>query len=127
LTVPPSWVTRHGGRDAVRIARTGDTGGRTELLATTYVGTDDAGNMVFSGDSPNGTSIFGLITSQATAAEKKAHPNVTYIPGSKPAMATNIGMIAWIATLVGENPVLLVILLITVCAIVYLGWWRRRL
>jgi PKD repeat protein len=127
MTVPQSWVDLHGGKDAVRIARTSDETGMTELLITTYIGPDPGGNMVFSGDSPHGTSLFGLITAQATAAEKKEHPNETFIPSSKPAMITNVGMFGWLVAIIFENPVVMVILVAVLAAAAYFGWWKRRL
>jgi len=127
MTVPQSWVTLHGGKDAVRITRISDETGKTELLKTTYIGPDSGGNMVFRGDSPHGTSVFGLVTAKATAVEKQAHPNETYIPASKPAMITNVGMFSWLLTILMDNPVLNVIPIAVLIAAIYFGWWKRRL
>jgi PGF-pre-PGF domain-containing protein len=65
MAVSPAWVTAHGGVDAIRIIRSAEDGTK-EVLATTLVGTDADGNLVFEAVSPNGLSIFGLAA--ATAA-----------------------------------------------------------
>jgi len=127
LTIPLLWVNQHGGIDAVRITRISDTTGKTELLSTVYTGTDPNGNIVFRGDSPNGTSIFGLVTAKATALEQQAHPNETFIPPSRPAMITNVGMFSWLLGIISNNPVLIVILIAVLAVAVYFGWWKRRL
>jgi hypothetical protein len=62
LTVPGSWVNQNGGNDAVRITRISDGTGKQELLDTAYEGVDTRGNLIFRGDSPNGLSLFGLVT-----------------------------------------------------------------
>jgi PKD repeat protein len=127
MTVPTSWVDLHGGKDAVRITRISDETGMTELLNTSYIGLDSENNMVFRGDSPHGTSLFGLVTAQATAAEKKAHPNETIIPAAKPAMITNVGMFGWLIGIITNNPVIILFLVAVIAAIAYFGWWKRRL
>ena len=127
MTVPLSWVVLHGGKDAVKITRTSDETGMTELLKTIYIGPDSGGNMVFRGDSPHGTSIFGLVTAKATAVEKQAHPNETYIPASKPAMITNVGMFGWIFGIIFDNPVLIVVPIAVFIVALYSGWWKKRL
>jgi len=67
MAVSPAWVAAHGGVDAIRIIRSAEDG-TNEVLATTLVGTDADGNMVFEAVSPNGLSIFGLAA--ATAASQ---------------------------------------------------------
>jgi hypothetical protein len=127
FTLPTTWIAAHGGKDAVWITRVSDKTGITELLQTVYVGTDPAGNMVFRGDSPNGSSLFGMVTAKATAIEQQEHPNVTYVPMSKPAMTTNVGMYAWLIGIIEENPIIIVIMIAIVAVCVYFGWWKRRL
>jgi PGF-pre-PGF domain-containing protein len=127
FTIPATWVNLHGGTNAVHITRISEETGKTELLATTYLGLDAQDNMIFRGDSPNGTSLFGLLTAEATAVEQKEHPNVTYIPASKPAMITNVGIFGWLAGIIQNNPVLLVGIIALFAVIAYFGWWRRRL
>jgi hypothetical protein len=127
LTVAASWVSEHGGVGAVHIIRTSHETGTTEMIDTYYLGTDPAGDMVFRGDSPQGSSLFGLVSAQAAAAEQKARPNETFIPASKPAMSTSIGMFGWILDLMLNNPLLVGIVIALIAAAAYLGWWRRRL
>ena len=69
LTVPESWVNQNGGKDAVRITRISDETGKTELLNTVYQGVDAQGIMTFRGDSPNGLSLFGLVTAGQTSPD----------------------------------------------------------
>ena len=61
MTTPPGWVDQNGGIPAVRVVRIGDDK-LTELLATTYAGTDAGGNLIFEAPSPHGLSLFGLVT-----------------------------------------------------------------
>jgi hypothetical protein len=127
FSVPASWADAHGGRDTARIIRISETTGREELLSTIYTGTGENGNLVFRGDSPAGTSLFGLLTAEATAAKQEENPNTTYIPASKPAMVTNVGMFGWLAGIVSENPLLVLIAVAVLAAALYFGWWKRRL
>ena len=127
MSIPAPWVAANGGKDAVRIGRISKETGIEELLGTTFTGTDPAGNLVFRGDSPNGTSLFGLLTAEATEQEQKAHPNVTYVGVSQSAMVTNAGMAGWLIGLFESNPALLVVVAAVIAALAYFGWWRRRL
>ena len=61
LTIPPDWVTMHGGIPAIGIAHISDEGTPT-ILMTGFKGYDNAGNMIFEGISPQGLSIFSLIS-----------------------------------------------------------------
>ena len=97
FTVPSSWVNEHGGKDAVRITRISEETGKQELLNTVYEGIDSQGNMIFRGDSPECTSLFGLVT-----AGQNAYLNAGMF-------AILLGVIALLAV------------------IAYLGWWTRRL
>jgi hypothetical protein len=127
FTIPASWVNQNGGKDAVRITRISDETGKQELLDTVYEGLDAQGNMIFRGDSPNGLSLFGLVTAEAYAAEQKANPNVTYAGVSKSAMVTNVGMFGWLAGIILDNPVVLIGIIALLAVIAYFGWWKRRL
>jgi PKD repeat protein len=127
LTIPPTWVNLNGGIDAVHITRYNEESGQMELLQTTYGGLDTQGNMIFRGDSPNGTSLFGLVVAEATSAEETEHPNVTYVGVSRSSMVTDLGMYGWIVSIVTENPVLIIVAIIVVAAAFYFGWWKRRL
>jgi hypothetical protein len=126
LSIPASWVDQHGGKDAVHIARISDETGTAELIATVYAGTGAKGTLIFRGDSPNGSSIFGMITAKAIAAKEQEHPDVTFQPLQKPAIATDIGMFGWLLGLVQQNPVPCVIIGAVIAAVVYIGWRKRR-
>jgi hypothetical protein len=126
LTIPPSWIDQYGGKDAVRIGRISDETGMGELLKTIYNGTDTHGNLVFRGESPNGSSIFGMLTAKMTAEKQKEQPNVTFQPLQKPAIATDIGMFAWLLGIVEQNPVLIVVAVAILAVAAYFGWWKRR-
>jgi PGF-pre-PGF domain-containing protein len=127
LSVPPSWVDRYGGKDAVRIIRVSEETDTTEILETFYTGIDPNGNMVFRGDSPNGSSLFGLVTAKATALEQEQNPDSPIIPVSRPAMSTNIGMVSWMLTIFNDNPISIILLIGVISGAVYFGWWKRRL
>jgi len=127
MSIPPSWVDRNGGKDTVRIVRVSEETGTTELLETVYTGIDPNGNMVFRGDSPNGSSLFGLITARATAQKQEDNPNSPIIPVSRPAMSTNLGMVGWMLTLFIDNPISIVLIIGIIAGAVYFGWWKRRL
>ncbi len=79
FAIPASWVDAHGGKDAVRIIRISEETGEQELIDTVYVGVDTQGNMIFRGDSPNGTSLFGLVTAGTTAAAQEGAPEWRYV------------------------------------------------
>jgi len=70
----------------VKVGRISDETGMVELLNTVYNGTDTNGNLVFRGESPNGSSLFDLLTAEATATMQKEHPNMTYVPVAKSAI-----------------------------------------
>jgi len=127
MGVPESWVLSNGGENAVSIGRISDETGVVELLNTSTAVRDANGDLVFQGESPNGTSLFGLLTAQATIEEQKTHPNVTYVGISQSAMVTNAGMYEWLIGVVQENPVLLVLIAGIIVCIAYFGWWKRRL
>jgi PKD repeat protein len=127
LTIPASWVNLHGGTDAVHITRISEETGQMELLTTTYLGLDAQGNMIFRGDSPNGTSLFGLVTAEVTAAEETEHPNVTYVGVSKSSMVTNEGMYSWALGIILANPIVLVPIAAIIAVFAYFMWWKRRL
>ncbi|MCK9278049.1 MAG: hypothetical protein M0P22_08190, partial [Methanoculleus sp.] len=61
MTVSPTWVEKHGGMDAVRIARSAEDG-TYEILDTRLIKTDGDGNLVFEAVSSGGLSVFGLLT-----------------------------------------------------------------
>ena len=89
---------------------------------------DPNGNMIFRGDSPNGSSLFGLITAKATAQlEQEQNPNATVVVASKSMVSTNVEMYGWLFAMIVQNPVIIVIVLAVLALVAYLGWWKRRL
>ena len=127
MGIPASWILAHGGTDEARIGRISAETGVVELLNTSYTSTDAHGDLTFAGISPNGTSLFGLLTAQATIEEQKAHPNMTYVGLSQSAMVTNAGMFEWLAGIVEANPWLIIAIIAVLAIIAYFGWWKRRL
>jgi hypothetical protein len=107
FTIPASWVNVHGGKDAVRIIRISEETGKQELLNTVYEGVDSQGTMIFRGDSPNGTSLFGLVTAETNAAAQGR---------------LDAGRVAWLI-----DTVLLTGVMELLAVIAYFGWWKRRL
>jgi hypothetical protein len=127
MTVPPDWTARHGGITVVRIVRTADDG-TTQVLPTTYVGIDYAtGNFEFKALSPDGLSVFGLVTVKATVTEKAEEPNTTVLVASKSIVSTDVGMAVWVMSTIEQNPALLVIVFAVIALVAYFGWWKRRL
>jgi hypothetical protein len=112
FTIPASWVDGHGGKDAVRITRISEESGKQELIDTVYEGVDADGNMIFRGDSPNGTSLFGLVTAEAPAATQQAHSNVS--------------MFVRLIDILMNNPVVFIGVIALVVAITYFVWWKRE-
>ncbi|MDD1700255.1 MAG: PKD domain-containing protein, partial [Methanoregula sp.] len=127
MSIPQLWVNSYGGKETVRIIRIGEETGTTELLETVYTGIDQKGNMVFRGDSPNGSSLFGLITAKATTIEQEQNPNATIVPVSRPAMTTNVGMIGWLWTVFVDNPIIVFLIIGLLAGVAYFGWWKKRL
>jgi len=66
MTVSPAWVEANGGVDAIRVFRQGDDG-VVSILATTYLGLDGDGMMVFEAVSPDGFSSFAVVATKAVA------------------------------------------------------------
>ncbi len=73
LTVSPDWVNANGGTDAIRVFRQSDDGD-TEALATTYLGLDGDGMMVFEAVSPSGFSAFAVIATKAVTTPVPTSP-----------------------------------------------------
>jgi hypothetical protein len=125
MTCPPAWINNHGGKESVSIVRISDEG-TMQVLETSFAGTDLKGNMIFEAKSPEGLSLFGLVTAKA-AAEKEQNPEATVVPVSRAAISTNIGMSAWLISTILQNPVTIVIVLAILVLVAYFGWWKRRL
>jgi hypothetical protein len=115
FTLPASWVDGHGGKDAVRIIRIGEEiGDEQELINPVYGGVDAQGNMIYRGDSPNCTSLYGLVTAEKTTASQKGHQN-----GGTSVGPVNTSMYNLVV------PAGAIVLLLAVIA--YFGWWKKRL
>jgi len=71
MAIDPSWVTEHGGRDAIRIVRVADDGS-SEVLVTQYRGMTADGLMAFTAASPGGLSSFGLVSVSPISSETNA-------------------------------------------------------
>jgi hypothetical protein len=99
----------------------------TQVLATTWSYDEATGMYHFVGLSPDGLSVFGLVTAKATVTEKAENPNTTVVVASKSVVSTDVGMFAWLLSTLEQNPVLLVIVLAVVALVAYFGWWKRRL
>jgi hypothetical protein len=87
LTIPPDWVTNHGGIPSIGIAHISDEG-TASILRTDYTGYDNAGNMVFQATSPQGLSLFSLIslenlTGPAQVQVKTLAPSSSSQPSSE--------------------------------------------
>ncbi|MGP8167792.1 MAG: hypothetical protein ACLPVP_01825 [Methanoregula sp.] len=61
MDIAPSWVLNHGGISGVKIFRLADDG-TSQLLDTKFSGLDNSFNMVFTGESPGGLSMFALVS-----------------------------------------------------------------
>jgi hypothetical protein len=119
FTVPSGWVTSNGGIESVRIARISEKDHTTQVLDTRYLGTTPQDSMKFTAYSPDGTSIFGMITTKAVMAK-----------GGKPsegAVMTDIGMFMWLYQMGSTNLYLVAVGVIVLAGILYVGWNRRIL
>ena len=79
MSVSPNWVLNHGGITNTKIARFSDEG-TPSILETQFVGLDSTQNMVFSGTSPGGLSIFAMIA--VKPAGQTAPPQASPVPVS---------------------------------------------
>ena len=61
MSIPEEWAENHGGTESIRIIRIADDG-NFEVLKTTVVKGNSEGSLRVQGQSPNGLSIFGLIS-----------------------------------------------------------------
>jgi len=82
MSVAPSWVLSNGG---IFISRLADDGS-SQILDTKFTGLDSSGNMIFTGTSPNGLSIFALISVRSAEA--------TVTPAATPATTKDFGTTA---------------------------------
>lgn len=56
----------------------------------------------------------------------QVHANVTFQPLQKPAIATDIGMFAWLLGIVEQNPALIIVAVAILAVAAYFGWWKRK-
>ncbi len=89
MTVSPAWVNANGGPGAIRIFRQSDDG-VTSALATTYLGLDGDGMMVFEAVSPNGFSAFAFVATKAVSTPPQSTSSSGSSGGSsvKPTVST---------------------------------------
>ncbi|WAC05716.1 MAG: hypothetical protein OS112_03560 [Methanoregula sp.] len=118
FTVPSGWVISNGGIESVRIARISEKDHTTQVLDTRYLGTTPQDAMKFTAYSPDGTSIFSIITTKAVMAK-----------GGKPSegpLMTDIGMFIWLSQMGITNLHLVAVGAILLAGILFVGWSRRR-
>jgi hypothetical protein len=101
MTVSPSWVLANGGSSGIHIARFADDG-TSEILDTSFNGIDVDSNMVFTGKSPRGLSIFALISVKAQTPA--VTPQLTPLPAQTDSSRNDAS-----ASMVFVPPVLVVI------------------
>ncbi|NLE27888.1 MAG: PKD domain-containing protein, partial [Clostridiaceae bacterium] len=88
MTVSPAWVEANGGGVAIRVFRQGDDGS-VSILATTYLGLDGDGMMVFEAISPDGFSSFAVTATKTVATPTQ--PRTSGGGGSSTATVTSTG------------------------------------
>jgi len=79
MAVSPSWVAAHGGTGHMVIMHR-EEDGTTTLLSTTFVGTDAAGNYLFTAVSPTGLSTFVLAALSPISPTPTSTPTPTPTP-----------------------------------------------
>ncbi|MCQ1538123.1 hypothetical protein FTO68_03835 [Methanocalculus taiwanensis] len=95
MAVSPAWVTAMGGIDRVVIMRRADDGSTTSL-ATTMIGTNSAGDLIFEADSPVGLSSFALMGlsvpggggSSGGGGSKSSTPSSSFVYETQPVTPT---------------------------------------
>jgi hypothetical protein len=99
FTVPSAWVSAHGGPDEIYFVRMSEADNTTRFVDASYLGEDPAGSMKYLVVSPNGTSVFGLISAKVQVAH-----------GKDPAagqIGTDAGMIAAVPGIISEGTFLI--------------------
>ena len=119
FTVPQVWVASNGGVESVRIARINEKDHTTQILDTRYLGSDSDGAMKFTAYSPDGTSVFGMITTKAIM-ERGGKP-------SEGVLMTDLGMLVWVFQVAVNNLFLVAVVAIVVAGCVYFGWAKRKI
>jgi hypothetical protein len=123
VSLPARWVNQHGGKDSIYIARIDEETTISELLNTIYTGFDDKGNMVFRGDSPNGTSFFGVL-SVLTPGMELQRPSAEHQLPQNPVVMMGMEIYSGIATIVRGHPIefVIAIMVIAVIFVAYVGF-----
>jgi hypothetical protein len=83
-----TWVSQNGGVDAVRILRQGDDG-LVQILETKLASSDQkTGKLIYRGFSPNGLSVFALMTVENITAAVPTTPVTTQPTATPPVPAS---------------------------------------
>lgn len=107
LTIPPDWVTKHGGIIAIGIAHISDEGTST-ILTTDYKGYDNAGNMEFQATSPQGLSLFSLISLENMTGPAQINVKIPATSQSPQPSSDRIQSLGGIMKLILNNIVLVI-------------------
>jgi hypothetical protein len=118
FTVPTAWVTSHGGAGSVRIVRISEKDRSTGIIDTRYLGQDTKGAMKFEAYSPDGTSVFGMITTKALT-EKHIEPQ-------KGQISTDVGMLVWISQMGSNNIYLFAVVVIAALGVFYIYTTKQK-
>jgi hypothetical protein len=99
MVVGPEWVNTNGGVNAVHIFRYDPQTKTQQILNTVFRGYDAEGRAIFEGISPDGLSVFGLITQSAApqnlAVTTNKHSNTGWIIWVIIAIVVALGVIAF--------------------------------
>ncbi|MDO9036477.1 MAG: PKD domain-containing protein [Methanoregula sp.] len=83
MTVSKSWVDTHGGVGHISVLRRADDGsGTTQILTPTVTGPDGSGDYTITVISPDGLSIFALVSISATTSGSTSVSSGSDSPGS---------------------------------------------
>ena len=126
MTLPASWVDQEGGTGSIHIARISDETGTTELLNTVFVGTDPGGTMTFQGDSPNGTSLFGIFSARPTNPQKQEQYNEKIQIFQTPALIIQMIHPGWLANPIFTKAILIIVITAIAAIAIYFGWRRQK-
>lgn len=118
MTVSTEWVTAAGGKNAVRIMRVTDEG-QAQILETKTAGYDQFGNVIFTAESPDGFSTFGLLSLRPAAVIPPLPTIPTIIPRttSIPTTAAPIANVTVPPAPVEETPFLFIAAAIVVLVV----------
>lgn len=117
MTVPKRWTDWYGGVSDLTVIRLGDDRS-VQVLQTQFLGIDEKGEVVIAALSPQGPSVFGMLTAKATAMK---NPNA---PPPRTAIGTVAGMALWFVTTT-PGLVSLACVMVLVGIFGYRTWKRR--